>query len=118
MILNKDDKENMRLICDVCNKELQLLDDDYFMLKDNIWLSVLKEYQLENKGGTFVCLHCVEYALSRPLTKDDITDSFINRYENKTMAKLLTDGRANYNDEDILWIRGFQQNYRKQYTKI
>ena len=55
-------------LCGLCNLEV----DDYYMVKDGVWLSVMP-----TKKG-YLHLACLEEKLSRKLTLEDFTDARVN----------------------------------------
>lgn len=75
---NKLMAPHMSLHCNLCGKDVFKNEDDYFMLKDEIWDEVCDNDYVSKTE--ILCKDCTEYWLGRKLTPEDYLDAPVNSF--------------------------------------
>lgn len=75
-------RQNKKMVCHDCGKNVCENPVDYFMVMDELW----NQYGV---GRGLLCLSCFEKRLGRPLVKEDIKICELNIEWNPYTRKLL-----------------------------
>jgi superfamily II helicase len=80
--------------CNCCGKDTFKDNKDYFMLTDEVWLTIAKDDEI-------LCWNCAEEKLGRKIEANDLNRSFLTLFENKVSKKIIQDSGYKLNLYDI-----------------